>query len=92
MPRKTGKIVNVETLRVGDLVAQDDGAHYQLERYAVEVIGINPPDKQHGLNLLSFRVRIASGPDRVGEVGNMLFGSGGVARRIGRIDRSVRTR
>ena len=75
-----GRVVPAETLQLGDVVS-----FYPYAPHTAEVIGDREPvQDRFSRDLFRYRMRIISGPNRIGDEGYHLYGPGGKARVVKR--------
>ncbi len=79
MPQYPEPYVWIERITVGHIIRRDD--------YLVQIIdGPSTIADMFGRPMLSFEGRIESGPDRVGEIGDLMYGPRGVVQVVNHKD------
>lgn len=75
-----GRVVPAETLRVGDVVS-----FYPAHPHTAEVVSAREPwQDRFGQRLFRYKMKIVSGPDRIGDEGYHSYGIGGFVRVVRR--------
>lgn len=78
-----GRIVPADTLHPGDVINPDAAYDSLARRYHVLILEGPYPRKGFLVrDLIGFKGRIITGPDRIGDEGELLYGPGGVTRLV----------